>query len=545
MSSYEGEEKSIKKSLIKTKGLVVCAIVVLGFTFYLSGSAIAAFSSESGDTCAGLSAGNYHTCILNSDYNVHCYGGGGSIDYGQAIDYSGGDADGVSAGGLHTCILTSISGSADKNVHCYGNNDYGQAEDYLVGDAVGVSAGVAHTCILTSDKNVHCYGNNDYGQAIDYLGGDAVGVSAGGWHTCILTSILGSPGNVHCYGNNDYGQAIDYLGGDAVGVSAGGWHTCILKSDQNVHCYGDNEYGQAEDYSGVDAVGVSAGGLHTCILTSILGLPGNVHCYGNNDYGQAIDYLGGDAVGVSAGDLHTCILTSILGSPGNVHCYGYNYYGQANDYLGEDAICVTSQPPVGQPPVAKCKDVVAPTDPEVCSANASVDGGSYDPDGGQIELIQLPGSPYGLGITDVTLKVTNDKGASSSCTAVVNVEDVTPPVISSLSVSPDVLPRSCKMVPVTVNVSASDNCDAVPICKITSVSSNAGSARCSMRHIYAPDWEITGDLTVKLRAGYYWKGSWLVYKITVKCTDASGNSSSGTVRVTAPHHNCYCASRSR
>jgi hypothetical protein len=531
MSPYEGEEKSIKRSLIKTKELVICAILALGFTFYLSGSAIAAFSSEFGDTCAGLSAGNFHTCILKSDGNVHCYGGE-NIDHGQVIDYSGGDAFGVSAGALHTCILIS-----NGNVDCYGDNYYGQAEDYLGGDAIGVSAGDLHTCILKSDGNVHCYGavgeGVDYGQAEDYSGGDAIGVSAGGWHTCILKSDK----NVHCYGRNDYGQAEDYSGGDAIGVSAGGWHTCILKSDKNVHCYGDNESGQAVEYSGGDAIGVSAGGLHTCILKS----NGNVDCYGDNYYGQAVEYSEGNAIGVSAGDLHTCILKS----DGNVHCYGYNDYGQADDYLGGDAICITSQPPVGQPPVAKCQDVIVPTDPGVCSANASVDNGSYDPDGGPIDLIQLPGSPYVLGITDVTLEVTNDKGVSSSCTAKVNVKDVTPPVISSLSASPDVLPRSYKMVPVTVNVSASDNCDATPICKITSVSSNAGSARCSRRHIYAPDWEITGDLTVKLRAGYYWEGSWLVYKITVKCTDASGNSSSGTVRVTAPHHNCYCASRSR
>jgi hypothetical protein len=51
----------------------------------------------------------------------------------------------------------------------------------------------------------------------------------------------------------------------------------------------------------------------------------------------------------------------------------------------------------------------------------------------------------------------------------------------------------------------------------------------------SPDWKITGNLTLNLRAERSGKGSGRIYTITVKCADADGNSSSGNVRVSVPH----------
>jgi prepilin-type N-terminal cleavage/methylation domain-containing protein len=227
----------------------------------------------------GVAAGQYHTCVLKSNGNVDCYG---NNSYGQANDYTLGDAIGVAAGQYHTCVLKS-----NGNVDCYGNNSYGQANDYTLGDAIGVAAESFHTCVLKSNGNVDCYGYNGYGQANDYTLGDAIGVAAGVSHTCVLKSN----GNVDCYGSNDFGQANDYTLGDAIGVAAGSFHTCVLKSNGNVDCYGDNFYGQANDYTLGDAIGVAAGASYTCVLKS----NGNVDCYGRNDFGQANDYTLGDA----------------------------------------------------------------------------------------------------------------------------------------------------------------------------------------------------------------------------------------------------------
>ncbi len=90
------------------------------------------------------------------------------------------------------------------------------------------------------------------------------------------------------------------------------------------------------------------------------------------------------------------------------------------------------------------------------------------------------------------------------------------------------------MVQVTVNASASDNCDGNPVCKISSVSSNEPENGLGDGDT-SPDWEIIGDLTVNLRAERSGKGSGRIYTIAVMCTDAVGNSSSGNVSVNVPH----------
>lgn len=126
-------------------------------------------------------------------------------------------------------------------------------------------------------------------------------------------------------------------------------------------------------------------------------------------------------------------------------------------------------------------------------------------------------------------------GNLSSCDQVITVVDTTAPIISSMSVSPEVLwPPNHKMRPVTVEVDALDNCDPKPGCKVTSVSSNEPVDGLGDGNT-APDWEITGDLTVNLRAERSGNGNGRVYTLTVECTDACGNSSTRTTEVTVPH----------
>jgi len=78
-------------------------------------------------------------------------------------------------------------------------------------------------------------------------------------------------------------------------------------------------------------------------------------------------------------------------------------------------------------PVALCSNVIIAADPETCAANATIDAGSYDPEGKSITVSQLPPGPYPLGTTTVTLVVLDDLGASNSCAATVTVVDLTPP----------------------------------------------------------------------------------------------------------------------
>jgi hypothetical protein len=107
----------------------------------------------------------------------------------------------------------------------------------------------------------------------------------------------------------------------------------------------------------------------------------------------------------------------------------------------------------------------------------------------------------------------------------------TPPIITSASASPNTLwPPNHKMVPVTVSVSATDNSGAVPTCQIVSVSSSEPINGLGEGDT-APDWQITGPLTVNLRAERSGKGTGRTYTIIVACTDASGNTSTAAVTV--------------
>lgn len=114
--------------------------------------------------------------------------------------------------------------------------------------------------------------------------------------------------------------------------------------------------------------------------------------------------------------------------------------------------------------------------------------------------------------------------------------DTVPPTITGVAASPNTLwPPNHKMVPVTVAVSASDNSGTKPSCKITSVASNEPDNGLGDGDT-APDWEITGDLIVNLRAERSGNGSGRVYSITTQCTDTSGNKSEPkSVTVTVPH----------
>jgi poly(3-hydroxybutyrate) depolymerase len=116
-------------------------------------------------------------------------------------------------------------------------------------------------------------------------------------------------------------------------------------------------------------------------------------------------------------------------------------------------------------PIAQCKDVIVSADGN-CLGQASVDSGSYDPDGDPITLSQSPPGPYPLGTNTVLLTVTDSLGASSSCSARVIVRDTTPPVILCPADIVVTNAHSQWTSVVTFNPAVSDNCAGVglPVC---------------------------------------------------------------------------------
>ena len=149
----------------------------------------------------------------------------------------------------------------------------------------------------------------------------------------------------------------------------------------------------------------------------------------------------------------------------------------------------------------------------------------------QLVMSQSPAAGTLLPHGQYTITVTVKDAAGNTSTAAVPlaIVDTTPPVIQSITASPNVLsPPSHQLVPVTVSVAAVDNCDPNPVSKITSITANGPTA--------PGDIQITGNLTATLAATKN-SGSSRVYTLTVQCTDASGNSSMGTVTVTVPQGN--------
>jgi len=79
---------------------------------------------------------------------------------------------------------------------------------------------------------------------------------------------------------------------------------------------------------------------------------------------------------------------------------------------------------------------------------------------------------------------------------------------------------------------ATDNCDANPVCRIVSVTSSEPVT--GPGDNTTPDWNITGNLTVDLRAEVTSQDLPRVYTILVSCTDASGNTSYRSLDVVVP-----------
>ncbi len=176
-----------------------------------------------------------------------------------------------------------------------------------------------------------------------------------------------------------------------------------------------------------------------------------------------------------------------------------------------------------QPPVAVCQDVTVAAGPN-CTANANVDGGSYDPDGDSITLTQDPPGPYGLGVHNVTLTATDPLDASSSCNATVTVVDQTGPVISCNAPATITPPDA----PVSFTATASDACGSATA-QVTSYDCytfTRKGKRIDKRGSCAVT--ILGDTITINDSG----GVGDIIEWTVSATDGSGNTSQSTCSVT-------------
>jgi hypothetical protein len=146
--------------------------------------------------------------------------------------------------------------------------------------------------------------------------------------------------------------------------------------------------------------------------------------------------------------------------------------------------------------------------------------------------VSLTGS-FPLGTNTVAIGV-SDGANAAACVTSVTVFDTAPPTLSNVTPAPNVLwPPNNKMIAVTLQALAADTCSPASWRIIGVRSSDSLKGQSSQTS--SPDWDITGDHTLLLRARCLLRSVDRKYYVTVQATDASGNKSQlQTVTVTVP-----------
>jgi CHRD domain-containing protein/HYR domain-containing protein/type IX secretion system substrate protein len=190
-----------------------------------------------------------------------------------------------------------------------------------------------------------------------------------------------------------------------------------------------------------------------------------------------------------------------------------------------------------QPPVITCPaNITQANDPGQCGAIVNFTVTATDNCTSSVTVTVQPasGTFFAVGVTTVNARATDGAGNTATCSFTVTVNDVEPPVIHNLAVTPPVLwPPNHKMKNITANYTSTDNCPGPITCVITVTSDEPQSG--TGNGDQSPDWDILNDHHLKLRAERAGNGDGRVYTVRITCTDAHGNSASGTKTVLVPH----------
>jgi hypothetical protein len=207
----------------------------------------------------------------------------------------------------------------------------------------------------------------------------------------VASQAQAANGPLVSWGGNIFREVSDTPSGSFSAVAAGLSHSVGLRTDRTLLSWGDDSFGQVSGTPSGTFSAVAAGGYHSVGLRT----DGTLVAWGFDNEGQVSQTPSGTFSVVAAGSSHNVAIQS-----------------------------------VNHAPRASCHNVTVFAD-ETCTANASIDNGSFDPDvADTITVIQSPAGPYPLGETLVTLTVTDSQGESSSGQATVTVLDGTPPLIA-------------------------------------------------------------------------------------------------------------------
>lgn len=283
-----------------------------------------------------------HTCAMDADGGVFCWGANGSGQLGTGDQQDVNlpllmpvlkKAKRVTAGAEVTCAI-----QMDDTVACWGANTFNQLANGTgvlskapltlspAISATAISAGVRHVCAVLPDASLKCWGNNERGEtgsatlvpsgpvnAVPIVMGATV-VRAGADFSCAIDAA-----GLACWGDNSDAELTDAVAGamtsdptaldvtGALDVAAGsdgdgepndpnGGHACAVIAGGKVVCWGNNRHGQlgrggavsdvepapAEVMGLTGAVAITAGAEVTCARFET----GQAKCWGRNDQGQ-------------------------------------------------------------------------------------------------------------------------------------------------------------------------------------------------------------------------------------------------------------------
>lgn len=327
---------------------------------------------------SSISAAQSHTCAIDLQGAAWCWGEGtfgrtGRVDEASSttpalVDGQGAVFTEVTAGDYHSCAINS-AGSA----WCWGSEEYARLGNTLTTwvdqpTAIAGTSGFTEidateyrTCALRNNGAVYCWG--PFAAGVTGATSAAmptavsaprafVSVTSGARHACALEG----DGSAWCWGNGADGKlgagsttssSTPVRAGSALTftqLSAGFNHNCGIVSGQGAFCWGDGAQnvlgnGSTNDVSTPTFVTGSAaftqaaaGHTHSCALNS----GGQAFCWGYDFYGAlGLGVYGGSATpaptntgvrftSLAAGDGLTCARTAASAG----YCWGINLSGR-------------------------------------------------------------------------------------------------------------------------------------------------------------------------------------------------------------------------